>query len=70
MYNNVIGYKGTPQERWENWLLMLCYRQGAIELRNNPDTKDIAIADGKRYTRELDNYVSPVKQDTVERKVA
>jgi hypothetical protein len=66
----VIGYKGTPQERWENWLMMLCYKQGSIELRNNPDTKSIAIDDEKRYNKELINYVSPASQDAVERKAA
>jgi hypothetical protein len=57
MYNNVIGYKGTPEERLEYWLALKVYNRTKRELLNNKDTIDIAIEDGKRYTSLLKEYV-------------
>jgi hypothetical protein len=43
---NIIGLTSIPQQkRLEYWDAMKVFRAGSIELKTNPDTKDIAIAD-------------------------
>jgi hypothetical protein len=56
--DNVIGLKGTPQDRADNWVAMLAYRQGWARLKDNPETNSIAISDKKRYKKVLRNYVA------------
>jgi hypothetical protein len=40
---------------------MKLYRAGSIQLRNNPDTKNIAKEDEERYNRFLKLYVKAPK---------
>lgn len=56
--DNVIGNKGTPQDRADYWRAMLAYRQGYARLKDNPDTNSIAISDRKRYKKVLRTYVA------------
>jgi hypothetical protein len=56
--NKVIGLASIPQnKRLDYWEAMKLFRAGSIELKKNPDTKDIAIADEARYNRLLNLYV-------------
>lgn len=43
--------------RLDFWEAMKMFRAGSIELKKNPDTKDIALADEERYNRFLNLYV-------------
>ena len=57
----LIGYKGTPEDRRENWQAMLIFKQGAKELLDNPATKEIAIKDKQRFRKFLKNYTKEEK---------
>ena len=52
---NVVGYKGTPQERHELWTQMQVYRDCSIRLRK--DHPRIAEADKERYRYTLHTYI-------------
>ena len=53
----VIGLNIPQQKRPEYWEAMRMFRAGSIELKKDPDTKHIAIADEGRYNRLLNLYV-------------
>lgn len=53
----IIGMNIPQQKRPEYWDAMKVFRAGSIELKTNPDTKDIAIKDEERYNRLLNLYV-------------
>lgn len=54
----VIGYKGTPEGRYEHWQAMQLYRAGSIELLSRPDTISIALKDKERYKHTLQTYIN------------
>lgn len=58
--NNIIGYKGTPNERLEDWRGMLAVRKSFKYLKDKPDEKLRAIAEDDRgtYKREVKRYVA------------
>lgn len=53
----IIGMNIPQQRRPEYWEAMKVFRAGSIELKRDPDTKAIAIADEERYNRLLNLYV-------------
>lgn len=54
----LIGYKGTPAERREDWQAMLLFKQGAKELFENPETREIALKDKQRFRKFIKNYIA------------
>lgn len=51
----VIGMKGTPQERLENWTAMQIYRDSSVRLRKSYPR--IAEADADRFRYTLKEYI-------------
>lgn len=51
--SNVIGYKGTATERWEDWLLMLAYKEGQRVLTD----KQLQKNEQRRFNTIIDGYV-------------
>lgn len=52
---NVIGNKGSPEERLELWTQMQIYREGSIRLRDS--LPKVAEADKERYRYTLHTYI-------------
>lgn len=56
--DNIIGFKGTIDDRSFIWNSMKIYKKAYRELLKDPSTRSIAINDLKRYKRMMSAYVS------------
>lgn len=58
---NVIGYKGSPTDRWASWRAMVDYKGSHMMLKNNPGEWEQRIAerDLGRFQVHLEHYVTP-----------
>ena len=58
--DNVIGFKGSPKERRENWLAMLIYKssQDVFKDKSKKIYRTILENDLKNYHNVLERYVA------------